>query len=813
MESGIPKDKEGRALVKELYMIGNSHIDPVWFWTWEEGMQEVKATFASALERMEEYPEFRFTCSSTAYLEWIQRIDPEMFARIQRRVAQGRFEIVGGWFVEPDCLLPGGEAFVRHALYGQRYLMQAFGKKCRIGFNIDSFGHNAVLPQILKKSGMDTYVFMRPRLEQSLFRWRAADGSQVQALALPGEYTTWFHDPTVKNIQTVLAQTPQWEKMACFYGVGDHGGGPTIENIQSIQSLTDAFENTRLKFATLEEFFQDCTPTEQPELSGPFEKINQGCYSVDAPFKSLYRQAERRLAQADCLMSMARLAGEEWMPEAARMEGLWKQVLFNTFHDTFGGTTIRQARDEAMMQLAGAAAQAGTLRGIAMQRLTARVATGEYGFPLFVVNTAGEEYRGLVEAELEWFCQAELKLMDSRGREIPYQRIHTDAKVRHTTLGGRRRFLFQARVPAYGVEVFYVSKDTPRLEQNHDMAVQNHALLLDNGILRAEFDAQTGALTALTQLATGFRCTGPHLCLYQDQRDCWGGLQGRIYRDTGIAFIPDGIEKIESGPLREVIRVRCHFQGTLAEIHYILEKDADALGMRLLLRFNHPWHLMKLAFPIEGRRETVAQTAYGIHRRIHQDDTEYNMQGFVDCSAGDGSGLSVANSGQYGFNLEGDALRITLTRSAIFAQGNSQNWYNQTETYEYTDLGEHRAEFRIRPHGGPASLPSLYSLRNQLERPVEYLMDTVHRPGPGIPAGESLVSVGQDNVLPVLLKKQEAGQGLILRLLETQGRDTQAALTILGRPFTVAVGAWAIETYLYENGTLTPTNLLEEPEN
>lgn len=259
--------------------------------------------------------------------------------------------------------------------------------------------------------------------------------------------------------------------------------------------------------------------------------------------------------------------------------------------------------------------------------------------------------------------------------------------------------------------------------------------------------------------------------------------------------------------------MRCHFQGTLAEIHYILEKDADALGMRLLLRFNHPWHLMKLAFPIEGRRETVAQTAYGIHRRIHQDDTEYNMQGFVDCSAGDGSGLSVANSGQYGFNLEGDALRITLTRSAIFAQGNSQNWYNQTETYEYTDLGEHRAEFRIRPHGGPASLPSLYSLRNQLERPVEYLMDTVHRPGPGIPAGESLVSVGQDNVLPVLLKKQEAGQGLILRLLETQGRDTQAALTILGRPFTVAVGAWAIETYLYENGTLTPTNLLEEPEN
>lgn len=794
-------------------MIGNSHIDPVWFWTWEEGMQEIRATFASALDRMKEYPEFRFTCSSTAYLEWIERIDPEMFAEIQQRVAEGRLEIVGGWYVEPDCLLPCGEAFVRHALYGQRYLMEKFGRKCHIGFNIDSFGHHGVMPQILRKSGMDTYVFMRPRLDESLFRWRADDGSEVQALAVQGEYTTWFHDPTVRNIETVLQRTPQWEKMICCYGVGDHGGGPTIENIESIRSLKHSFPDTVLKFATLDEFFRDYQPENQPVLEGPFEKINQGCYSIDADYKSLYRETERRLMEADRLMSMVQLTGGGWMPETARMEELWKLVLFNTFHDTFGGTTIRTARDEAMMQMSAASAKAGILRGIAVQKLTKNIATGYWGFPLFVVNASAENYSGLIEAELEWFCQANLKLMDSVGREIPYQRIHTDAKVRHTTLGGRRRFLFEANVPAYGVKVFYVSKEEASLVLNNDFAVQNSELILDNGIVKAEFDPATGELAKLTQLAANYQPLSGNvrLCLYRDERDCWGGLQGRSYEDRKIQFVLDSIAKIESGPMREVIRVCSHFEDTLVQIHYILEKGSDTLRMKLLLRFNHPWHLVKIAFPLANMLQTDAQTAYGIQSRIHEDDVEYNMQGFVDCHGADGSGLSVANSGQYGFNLDSGELRVTLTRSAIFAQGNSPDWFNGTETYEYTDLGEHWAELLLRPHSAPAPAHSLYSLRSRIDHPYQYLLDTVHQHRQGqYPQGTAFVSVAQENVRVMLMKKAEDSDGVILRLLETDGLDTEAQITIMGRKFAVLIGHHAIETFLYENNTLRQVNLLEE---
>ena len=147
---------------KKMYMIGNSHIDPVWLWNWQEGFQEIKATFRSALDRMKEFDDFIFTCSAASYYEWVEQNDPEMFKEIRARVAEGRWVLAGGWWIQPDCNAGCGESFVRQGLYGQRYFLEKFGKTATFGYNVDSFGHNGMLPQILKKSGMDGYVFMRP---------------------------------------------------------------------------------------------------------------------------------------------------------------------------------------------------------------------------------------------------------------------------------------------------------------------------------------------------------------------------------------------------------------------------------------------------------------------------------------------------------------------------------------------------------------------------------------------------------------------------------------------------------------------------
>jgi alpha-mannosidase len=147
---------------KTLHMIGNAYLDPVWLWQWQEGFQAAKATFRSALDRLRESDDFLFTSSSAAIYEWIEHNDPGMFEEIRERIAEGRWEIVGGWWIQPDCNLPDGESLARQGLYGQRYFKEKFGVTARVGYNVDSFGHSGMLPQILKQSGLDCYVFMRP---------------------------------------------------------------------------------------------------------------------------------------------------------------------------------------------------------------------------------------------------------------------------------------------------------------------------------------------------------------------------------------------------------------------------------------------------------------------------------------------------------------------------------------------------------------------------------------------------------------------------------------------------------------------------
>ena len=162
-------------------MIGNAHLDPVWLWRWQEGFQAAKATFRSALDRMSESDDFLFTSSSAAIYEWVERNDPRMFAEIKARVAEGRWQIVGGSWIQPDCNIPCGESFARQGLYGQRYFKQKLGVTATVGYNVDSFGHHGMMPQVLKQSGMDFYIFMRPGphekgLPGRLFWWESDDG-------------------------------------------------------------------------------------------------------------------------------------------------------------------------------------------------------------------------------------------------------------------------------------------------------------------------------------------------------------------------------------------------------------------------------------------------------------------------------------------------------------------------------------------------------------------------------------------------------------------------------------------------------------
>jgi alpha-mannosidase len=203
---------------QKVFMIGNAHLDPAWVWSWQEGSCEAKATIRSALDRIKEFPDFKFVCSSSSVYQWIEDFDAGMFEEIKARVAEGRFIIVGGWKVQPDCNLPCGENFARQSLYSQRYFKEKLGQTAKVGYNVDSFGHNAMLPQILRKSGMNHYVYMRPMeheksMKNNVFSWMSPDGSKVTAFRICEMYCKRFN--TLEELESYL------DMCSDFYGGGD----------------------------------------------------------------------------------------------------------------------------------------------------------------------------------------------------------------------------------------------------------------------------------------------------------------------------------------------------------------------------------------------------------------------------------------------------------------------------------------------------------------------------------------------------------------------------------------------------------------
>lgn len=817
---------------KKLYMIGNSHIDPVWFWDWDEGMQEVKATFSSALDRMREYPDMKFTSTSSAFFEWMEAVAPEMFEEIKERVAEGRWELTGGWFIEPDCILPCGEAFVRQGLYGQRFFEEKFGRICRSGSNVDSFGHNPVLPQILKKSGMEEYIFMRPRLETPVFQWESEDGSRINAISLPGEYTTWFYESTKEAMEMAVeaAEGAKLHSMACCYGVGNHGGGPTKKNIESVKELRKDFESMdcEVTFGSFRQFFDSMTETEKealPVRKEFLDKINTGCYSMDGELKRHNRLAQERLKKADTMIVMERILTGKENPLAGRMKELWKTLLFNQFHDTLGGTAIKEARDEAIHQFSYVCAECKKIWTLSMQNIVNVQNTAGKGFPLFLFNTDGMPYEGPVSMEINWFCKDGLILLNPDGEEVPYQRSYTAAKARNYNLGGRRTIVFDAKIPAAGFAVYRAAPGLPEqacdvrrepefsLEKNVFEEREKNPYILENDYIRVQFNKE-GYLESLYDKEQDYETlrSAVSFPVKIDERDTWGGRQGLRFEDSGESLLSERLETVEDGCLRKVVRAIYANGGSRISQEYILYHNAREVEVVNRLYWDKEWRMLHMELPLSAKdAEVFAECAYGTAHHSEADGEERSMHRFLDITQKGQAGLCIANDSKYTYVLNGNVLRIPLARSAIFAQGSAKNWYNPLEGYEYSDIGRQEFRFLLRPHGKAIGQRVRYRLANQVSKPYLSLPDNIHN-GRIQRKEYCAFYVEGDGIQPVWAKMAEDGDGIIIRLLETEGRDQEGILHIFGNAYPFCIGHHAIETIKIEEETKNAksVNLLEK---
>jgi alpha-mannosidase len=756
-----------------VHMVGNAHIDPVWLWQWPEGYQEVRSTFSSALDRMDEYPEFVFTSNSVLFFAWIEEHDVELFERIRARIAEGRWQVVGGWWLEPDCNIPSGESLVRHALYGQRYLQQKFGITATTGANFDSFGHNATIPQLLRKSGMDSYVFLRPgpaerSLPAPLFRWEAPDGSRVLAYRIPHEYGSPGGD-LAEQIDKSLAQVPETEpELMVFYGVGNHGGGPTRANLDSIERLNETGTLPRLRCSSPRQFFDGTNGRELPVVEGELLHHSPGCYSAHSGIKRWNRRAENLLQRAEKWCTVAEtVAGQPYPHEQLR--DAWKLLLFNQFHDTLAGTAIKPAYEDARDQFGFAASIAESMFNRAVQAVARQVDIPfeDSTQPVVVFNPHPWPVSADIELEVGGFKADHPLLTDENGNELPVQRTPSYA----TVSGARGRYVFRAELPPLGYRTYRL-----RPGGSADGTFESP--------VDVEVDPATGRLVRLAHDGVDVTADGPHAVVVRDVSDTWGhGV--RSYDEEVAEFECRSVRVIESGPVRKIIRVESSYGSSTLIEEYVLSAGSRHVDVRVTLDWREQLKLLKLRYPTKGGEATY-EIPYG-HVVRAADGIESPAQNWVDCGR-----LCIANDAKYGHDINAGSIGVTVVRSPVYA------WHHPRQLdpegiYEYQDQGPQEFRLRLVPHAGDWRDANIVRLAAELNQPPFALLESFHS-GP-LPLLASFGGSEGGSVVITVLKRAEEGDALTVRAYETAGRTAATRITVLDRSFDAELGPSEIKTW------------------
>ncbi|MCM3717780.1 alpha-mannosidase [Fictibacillus phosphorivorans] len=763
-----------------LHMIGNAHLDPVWLWQWQEGFQETKATFRSALDRMNEYDDFVFTSSSAANYEWIENNEPDMFEEIKERIKQGRWEIVGGWWVQPDCNIPSGESFVRQGLYGQHYFQEKFGVTAKVGYNVDSFGHHGMLPQILKKSGMDHYVFMRPSpqekgLPNRVFWWESDDGSRVLTYRIPFEYCTWGKELDVHVRRTAGELRAPFDDLMCFYGVGNHGGGPTKENIESIYRLNADSAFPTLVFSTPNRFFEEVSEKDLPLpiVHDDFQHHASGCYAVHSGIKKWNREAENLLASAEKFSAVAKWTTGQCYPVDFHLA--WKNVLFNQFHDILAGTSLEEAYEDAR-NMHGEAMSIGS-RGLnyAVQSLSWHIdIEEEEGMkPIVVFNPHSWNCKVNVELEVGGLKPTD-RLVDDKGNEIALQTVQSWA-----TSGGRYRISFLADLPPVGYRVYKIVKG-PSITDFPTIKANDH--LLENETYRVEIDPKTGFVTNLYDKNKNVELLdGPAArpVVIEDKSDTWSHNVLHFHKEIG-EFKAKSVQRVEHGPVKSVIRVISEYGKSTLVQNFTMYREINQIDVSVTVNWQEQFKMLKLKFPVNLIfRKGTYEIPYG-HIVRECNGEEEPGQSWIDLSGthqptGEMYGLSLLNDGKYSFDIHNKEMSITVLRSPIYAH-HDPLIPKEDGHYSFIDQGIQNFTYSLFPHEGNWETAGTVQRAAELNQKPVSIIETYHKGD--LPQSDSFLYVDVENVVVSVIKKAEDNDDLIIRCYETTNRATDATIEL-----------------------------------
>ena len=677
-----------------VHMIGNAHLDPVWMWRWPDGVDEALATCRTACDLLDAYPDVQITRGEAWVYYQIHRLAPQLLQRIATHLQAGRWHVVNGWWVQPDCNLPRAESFRKQAEIGGRFLQEHLGVEATVGYNVDSFGHCAMLPTFLQQSGKDAYVYTRPGVHEidlpaNLFRWRSPAGDEVLAFCAAsyaggGQMMTGCLERELARVSPGVGHT------VCMYGTGDHGGGPTRETIEWIQRHRHYAENVELRFSNLRAFFDAVAPLREqlPVVVGELQHHAIGCYSVVRDLKRESRRAESLLLQVE------HLAGEEPGDTAMEepLEEAWRTVLFNQFHDILCGSSLRSACTEALDELGGVKAFARDCL-VRAARLRNQELPPSPRQRVVVDNPGPRPWKGHVEYDPWLWTVGDRQsgfftLLDEAGRCVPTQAIIPEAASDQM-----RRVLFPVDLPPSGRQVFELRRlPAPRAGESSGLRVADQAV--DNGRLAAQ-GGPCGVERITHDGVDLLDEAGIRLVVVEDDTDTWShGIVSFDGPVLGEFTASEPWAALESGPLRgELVNDFATPDGAL-RWSIALTNEGTVLHMRLRLHWEGRAKLVRMlippAFPVALRRDGTPGTI--LPRPL--DGQEYPVMDLLSLE-GEGHCLTVISPDLYSASVTPEGVaRLTLLRSPLYAhEGGSQ--LPPHNAYQATDQGVHEFEIAL----------------------------------------------------------------------------------------------------------------------
>jgi len=680
-----------------VHLVFNAHIDPVWLWPWQSGLDALLATCRNACDRLDGHPDLHFVRNEAWAYREVERIDPALFERIRRHVEGGRWHVVGGWWLQPDCNGPGFAGLIQQIRLGREYFEDRFGRFPRIAYNVDSFGHAATLPGLLRAYGQDGYVFMRPQeheldLPARLFRWRGySDGPEVVAFRIARAYTT--RQMTEEHILAATRNLPPGvEHTMCFVGLGDHGGGPSEEQIAWCREHQDKIPGCRLIFSHVEAFFSAVAGQLRslPLHVGELQMHSVGCYSVHRAMKVSVHRAEDTLGQAAIVRS------HDPCPEPGideRLAEAWRWVCFGHFHDTFGGTCIPSAYEQVHAQLgfAQAVADEAIQRGF---RRTMNNLENDRCQRIVLYNASDTPFEGYVEHEpwLEWQrWQPHWRLIGEQGQVIPYQRMATEALVRDDWVYAAR-LLLPIEIRPHKVRALRIDTSGEDPAGPMPSRVQASPARIEN-----DEGAAVSIADPMSLWFAGEPAPLPVLELIDDPTDTWTHETDRYTGQVVDVARWEPADNPDTGPLMASLRQDGAIGDSRLSSEWRVYAGGSFVEWRLRVHWRERRRLLKLTWrlPTDLGEHTDGITGGKLSRQ--PDGRERPVRDWTLLQLQNGRRLGIVLPDAYALDALRDRVRVTLLRSPIMAHHAPHD--GRHPRMVYADQGEHA--FRFRFFAGP----------------------------------------------------------------------------------------------------------------